>query len=64
MLKGLDAPKDALVIMDAAIATEANLGWLRDQDTATCRWLPKPAHIRRHWIPRATGRQLPDGGGV
>jgi len=48
MLKGLDAPKDALVIMDAAIATEANLGWLRDQDTATCRWLPKPAHIRRH----------------
>jgi transposase len=31
MLKGLDASKDALVIMDAGIATEANLAWLRDQ---------------------------------
>ncbi len=31
MLKGLDAPKGALVIMDAGIATEANLTWLRDQ---------------------------------
>jgi hypothetical protein len=31
MLKGLDAPKGALVIMDAGIATEANLAWLRDQ---------------------------------
>jgi transposase len=31
MLKGLDAPKGALVIMDAGIATEANLAWLQDQ---------------------------------
>jgi transposase len=31
MLKGLDAPKGALVIMDAGIATEANLTWLREQ---------------------------------
>lgn len=31
MLKGLDAPKGALVIMDAGIATEANLTWLKDQ---------------------------------
>jgi transposase len=31
MLKGLDAPKGALVIIDAGIATEANLAWLREQ---------------------------------
>ena len=31
MLKGLDAPNGALVIMDAGIATEANLAWLKDQ---------------------------------
>ena len=31
MLKALDAPKDALVIMDAGIATEANLAWLSEQ---------------------------------
>jgi len=31
MLKGLDAPKGALVIMDAGIAAEANLVWLKDQ---------------------------------
>ena len=31
MLKGLDAPKGALVIMDAGIASEANLAWLREQ---------------------------------
>jgi transposase len=31
MLKGLDAPKGALVIMDAGIATEVNLAWLREQ---------------------------------
>jgi len=31
MLKGLDAPNGALVIMDAGIATEANLAWLRDR---------------------------------
>lgn len=31
MLKGLDAPKGALVIMDAGIAAETNLAWLRDQ---------------------------------
>src|ERR1700733_5593651 len=29
MLKGLDAPQGALVIMDAGIATEANLAWLK-----------------------------------
>jgi len=28
MLKGLDAPQGAMVIMDAGIATEANLAWL------------------------------------
>jgi transposase len=28
MLKGLDAPKDAMVIMDRGIATEANIVWL------------------------------------
>lgn len=31
MLKGLDAPKGALVIIDAGIAAEANLAWLSDQ---------------------------------
>ena len=31
MLKGLDAPEGALVIVDAGIATEANLAWLKDQ---------------------------------
>jgi transposase len=31
MLKGLAAPKDALVIMDAGIATEANVVWLKEQ---------------------------------
>jgi hypothetical protein len=31
MLKGLDAPKGALIIMDAGIAAEANLAWLKDQ---------------------------------
>ena len=31
MLKGLDATKGALVIMDGGIATEANLAWLREQ---------------------------------
>lgn len=31
MLKGLDAPKGALVIMDAGIASEANLVWLKDR---------------------------------
>jgi len=31
MLKGLDAPEGALAVMDAGIATEANLAWLRDQ---------------------------------
>jgi hypothetical protein len=31
MLKGLAAPKGALVIMDAGIATEANVAWLKKQ---------------------------------
>jgi len=31
MLTGLDAPPGATVVMDAGIATEANLKWLRDQ---------------------------------
>jgi hypothetical protein len=31
MLNGLDAPKGALVIVDAVIATEANLAWLKDR---------------------------------
>ncbi len=30
MLKDLDAPKGALIVMDRGIATEANLGWLRE----------------------------------
>ena len=29
MLEALEAPQDALVVMDAGIATEANLAWLR-----------------------------------
>jgi len=32
MLKGLTAPKGALVIMDAGIATEANIAWLKKQE--------------------------------
>lgn len=32
MLKGLTAPKRALVIMDAGIATAANIAWLRKQE--------------------------------
>ena len=31
MLSGLDAPSGATVVMDAGIATEANLTWLRDK---------------------------------
>jgi len=31
MLKGLDTPKGALVIMDAGIATAANIEWLKQQ---------------------------------
>lgn len=31
MLARLDAPQGALVVMDAGIATEANLAWLREQ---------------------------------
>jgi transposase len=31
MLKDLDAPAGALVVMDGGIATEANLAWLREQ---------------------------------
>jgi Transposase DDE domain len=31
MLKGLSAPQGALVIMDAGIATEANIAWLKEQ---------------------------------
>jgi len=32
MLQGLDAPKNALVIMDRGIATEANIAWLIDNN--------------------------------
>jgi transposase len=32
MLKGLTAPKGALVIMDAGIATAANVAWLKEQE--------------------------------
>lgn len=32
MLKGLTAPKGALIIMDAGIATAANIAWLKEQD--------------------------------
>jgi transposase len=32
MLKGLAAPKAALIIMDAGIATAANITWLKQQD--------------------------------
>ena len=32
MLKGLTAPKGALVIMDAGIATAANIAWLTKQE--------------------------------
>ena len=31
MLEALDAPADALVVMDAGIATEANVDWLREK---------------------------------
>ena len=30
MLQNLGAPQDALVVMDAGIATEANSQWLRE----------------------------------
>ena len=32
MLEGLNAPADAIVVMDRGIATEANLAWLRKED--------------------------------
>jgi hypothetical protein len=32
MLKGLAAPDGALIIMDAGIATEANIAWLKEQN--------------------------------
>jgi hypothetical protein len=34
MLKDLAAPSGALVILDAGIATEANITWLSSRDTA------------------------------
>ncbi len=32
MLKGLAAPKGALIVMDAGIATAANIAWLKEQE--------------------------------
>lgn len=46
MLKGLDAPKSALVIMDRGIATEANIAWLIEH------------HYRYLVVSRERGRQF------
>ncbi len=46
MLQGLDAPRDALVIMDRGIATEANVAWLVEH------------HYRYLVVSRERGRQF------
>jgi hypothetical protein len=48
MLKGLSAPSDALVIMDAGIATEANITWLKQQGY---RYLVVSRERSRHFDP-------------
>ena len=53
MLSGLGAPPGATVVMDAGIATEANLTWLRAQryhDVVVSRAISAPAAA----TPRAT----------
>ncbi|MDP2109720.1 MAG: IS1634 family transposase [Sulfurimicrobium sp.] len=49
MLKDLDAPAGALVVMDRGIATEANLAWLREQG------------YRYLVVSRERGRNMPQG---
>lgn len=49
MLKDLEAPKGALIVMDRGIATEANLGWLREKG------------YRYLVVSRERGRIAPEG---
>ena len=50
MLKDLDAPDGALIVMDRGIATEANLAWLREQG------------YRYLVVSRERARIMPQGG--
>jgi transposase len=52
MLEGLDAPSEALVIMDRGIATEANIGWLIEH------------HYRYLVVSRERNRHFDDDGAV
>ena len=59
MLEGLQAPKDALVVMDRGIATEANLVWLREQGY---RYLVVSRERKRQFTPeRAISTQNASG---
>lgn len=52
MLQGLDAPAGALVIMDAGIATEANIAWLAEH------------HYRYLVVSRERSRQFDDSNAI
>ena len=68
MLQALQAPKGALVVMDAGVATEANVAWLREggyrylvvSRERTRRFDPDPGG--RPQDPRAKERPCPQGG--
>ena len=61
MLKGLTAPKGALVIMDAGIATEANIAWLKKQEYRylVVRRRPKSTESRAMTRPGISVREIP-----
>ena len=53
MLDALDAPREALVVMDRGIATEECVQWLRDNDY---RYLVVSRERTRHFDPEAAQR--------
>jgi len=53
MLDALDAPREALVVMDRGIATEQCVNWLRDNDY---RYLVVSRKRTRHFDPEAAQR--------
>lgn len=62
MLKALDAPVGALVVMDAGIATEGNIAWLRQQGY---RYLVVSRERSRHFdIGSATSLETASGQSV
>ena len=64
MLEALGAPADALVVMDAGIATEANIAWLRENGyryLAVSRERTRRFDPDRRW-PSTRSRQTVHGG--